>query len=249
MAGGTVAAQGEHVEADFLPQQHPVQMLPDAVERVLADDLAGMPADQAVGRAAVPLDIGVVGETVAVIMAEVGDQRGQRIGDQLQPLVAFVQFGLDTQQPAALLGFMDGPDNGVGQALQARFDHIVARAALECLHGELFGERAGNEDEGNMGGDLAGQGEGGVAIEAWQHVVGQDHIEGEGGQGIEHALVRPGAFGRERDSGAAQLRGDQLCIQCTVFDHQDPDGLGCGGLSHRFYSSRRTMCRGVAAGW
>ena len=64
------------------------------------------------------------------------------------------------------------------QPLELVLEHVIGRAALERLDGDLLAERPGDEDEGCRGSEFARDVEGVQAVEGRQEIIGQDQIPG-----------------------------------------------------------------------
>ncbi len=222
------------LEIDPLTAQHLLQERLRAAERGVTDDLADMQPGQRLRRHAIPVFAGAVGEAEAMVRAEMGDQRRQRVGDQLQAVAAELQLGLGQVEPAVFVALVQRPHDRVGQALQALLDHVVARAAGQRLHREFLGQGAGDEDEGHLGPARVGQGQRGIAVETGQHVVGEDHVEVADLQRLDEAFSRPHPLRLYGQPRALELGTDQFGVQRAVFQHQDADhrpALRGGGVS------------------
>lgn len=195
-----------------------------------------------------PVQEGLVGEAVAMLLVELGDQCRYSIGHLLQLGLAVIQCGLRVGQLGALVRLLAGAADRIRQALQALLDHVIACAAGQRLYRQLLGERTGDEDEGRLRDPLARQRKGSVAVESGQHVIGQDDIEGAILDRLDEGIAGPQALGLEVEASPLQLCADQLRIKRTVLKHEDAQALAAArSITHCAAPSR--WADAAVAGW
>lgn len=90
----------------------------------------------------------------------------------------------------AVFFFAEGAEDGGDEAGEAGFEDVVGGAAFEHFDDDFFAKGAGDEDEGEVGVVLLGEGEGAEAVEAGEGVVEEDDV---GGVGVE--FFEEGGFG------------------------------------------------------
>lgn len=182
-------------------------------------------------------------------VVELGDQRGYGIRHLLQLRLALIQRSLRMKQLVALMGFLAGATDRIRQALQPLLDYIIARATGQRLHRQLFGQRAGDEDERGLRNPLACQCEGRIAIESGQHMVGEDHVERTAVDGLDERVAGPQALGLEIEAGTLQLCGDQLRIKRAVLQHEDAQALVAARSITHCCAAPSHWADAVVAGW
>ena len=183
-----------------------------------------------------------------MVLVEPGDQRRNGVGHLLQLRLALIERSLRLHQLVALVGFLPRATDGIRQALQALLHHIVACAAGQGLHGQLFGQGAGDEDERRVRDALARQRKGGIAIESGQYVVGQDDVEGAIVDRLDERIAGPQPLGLEVEACALQLCADQLRVKRAVLQHEDAQALTAArSITHGAAPNR--WAGAAVAGW
>jgi cystathionine gamma-synthase len=98
--------------------------------------------------------------------------------------------------------------NGRNQTRQSRLQNVIRGPAFQHLDNDLFSERAGHEDEGNIRILLLGHGQGAKAVVSGESVVEQNNIRSGLLQGLEKHRFGINSFERKRQSSFAQSESD-----------------------------------------
>jgi hypothetical protein len=102
----------------------------------------------------------------------------QGIGTSLHQLAesffALPQFLLLFRQLLTMLGIQQRAADDRHQAGQVSLEDTVRRASGQGFDGQVFAERIGDEDEGNIRAPCLGQCQSGKAVELRQSMIGQD---------------------------------------------------------------------------
>ena len=118
------------------------------------------------------------------------------------------------------LCFAEGAIDGGSKSRKPLFDHVISGTGLQPLDGDLFAQRARDEDERDVRRSLDSQRERGLTIEGGKTIVRQNHIEPAGVQGVRERVASVDHHDVARQALRAQRLGDQFAIDWIVLDVQ-----------------------------
>ena len=212
MIADTVAAAGFDFERRRRSRQHLGDMGLQQAVAGIAEHAANVAADERFGAATEHFDIMAIGELIAFLIVEKGDERGGAIGDEPQPGLAVAQ-GLDEAMAFGHIG-KGHHHPGIGHRCPPHFQRAVAPLPSAARHGAavvdplerigchaVLAERVVAGEQRGMGG-IAADGFGGQAQQALERLV--PHRQPAIGiidrhplrNGIERCLQQVGFFGK-----------------------------------------------------
>ena len=125
-----------------------------------------------------PLALGNLTEQLGIGLGEFPRPLGDPCLERLVQLAERVLGGFLLPAGAP---FGERPHDGARQSIEALLRHVIGGTALQRLDGDVLAEGAGDEDEGDVGAGLAGDGEGAQAVEGWGGLSGISCVGGHSG--------------------------------------------------------------------
>lgn len=153
-------------------------------------------------------------------------QQEIHIGDAGQGVEAqqVFQAGLGLAQGGPVAGLPDLPLHHRSQAAQVVLADEVPGAAAHGLDGDVVGDHAGDDDEGQVAPPGLQQGQGRDRVELGHVVVADDHVPAALGQLLLHGGAGLHPCPLDAVAALAQGTGGQLHIQFGVVDEEDAQG-------------------------
>ena len=157
--------------------------------------------------------------------------------DRVLHVETLLCFPAGTKVGAPIARFLERARDCEREALRAILQHVVGRAALHRLHGAVFPDGAGDEDERKVGRAFPRQAERREAVEGGRHAeIGKDEIGPELPQRPLESRAGIHSQRLELQAGAAQFALAQLGVSRRILEYQDAQTPICHYL-HRQLSS------------
>ncbi len=121
----------------------------------------------------------------------------------------------------AHLGLLERAAHRRTEPREIVLEHVVHGALMQRLDGTLLADRAGHEDEGHVGRELARNRQRGESIESRQAQIRQDQMRAEPLERLTHREFALHAADLAADAGARQFAETQLSLGRGILDHQD----------------------------
>ncbi len=147
-------------------------------------------------------------------------------GEAAEALLAGAQRLLGAEAFPVLAGLGDGAAYGRGEAGEGALQDEVGGPVAERLDRGLLAERAGDEDEGDPGAELAFDRQRGVAVDAGEVEVGEDEIRRGGREGAPIGLGLVDMFDVRIEPVGGEHGADEFEGAEVVLEVDDAQGMG-----------------------
>jgi len=127
------------------------------------------------------------------------------------------------------------------QALRISLQYVVDGAASQRLDRPLLADRSGEEDEGNIGCHLTGDGERGDSIELGQTEIRENDVGQLCCQRGAHIGGRDDASRSADIASLLQSPDRELGIRSRVLDHENAQRVCALQIRHRTFTVRRSF--------
>ena len=162
----------------------------------------------------------------AIVGVDRVDDLRQAVDQRAEQHALFFERRLGLAPLAPLARFRQRAHHDGRQALQPVLQHVVGRAALQRFDRAFLAERAGDEDEGNVGRVLQQDLQRRETVEAGQRVVGEHQVRRRAGQRLAEIALRDDVPPVDVDPVLRQLQLDQLGVVRIVLQQHEAQRCG-----------------------